>query len=214
MEELRGGRRGQAAARRVRARSFLGAAAISASLTPAGAFLTHQQQCHGAATRATPNVKSSEKKSCWGIARGSSSLRRVRCLPAHTEEEREWHFKPLNWPPLVRRTPGGGGGGGGSEPKQQAEARESGLGGESADVLGLTRSKPRSYQVELFRSVMESERNSLVYLPTVLGKTVVAGMVLKRLLDLNPGRQAFFLVDTTALAVQQVRVLPAFPSSE
>lgn len=69
---------------------------------------------------------------------------------------------------------------------------------------GLTKSAPRSYQVELFRAVTESASNSLVYLPTGLGKTLVATMVLSRLLECNPDRQAFFLVETNALAMQQV----------
>lgn len=208
MEGIRDGRR-----KRVRARSFLGAAAISASLTPAAcAFLAHQHQhhhhhqCHRP-TRPAPSTPPPAERS-WSIARGrngrSSSLRRVRCLPARTEEI-QWQFKPSKWPPLVRSIPKRGGVSGGGKP----EATESGLGGGgggSGEVPGLTKSMPRSYQVGLFRSVMECERNSLVYLPTGLGKTLVASMVLKRLLDLNPGRQAFFLVETAALAAQQVRV--------
>lgn len=130
----------------------------------------------------------------------------MRRLPAHTEAT-TWHFEPAKWPRLVRSTPARGGGGGGSS-KPQTGAKEVELvGGDSADdvLTTLPSSKPRDYQVELFRSVMECERNSLVYLPNGLGKTLVAGMVLKRLLELNPGRQAFFLVETTTLAVQQVK---------
>lgn len=70
---------------------------------------------------------------------------------------------------------------------------------------GLTKTKPRAYQSELFRTVMDTERNSLVYLPTGLGKTLVSIMVVQRLLELNPDRQAVFLVETNALAIQQVR---------
>lgn len=189
MEELRNGRR-----RRVPARSLLGAAAFSASLTPACAFLTHQHhQCQGP-TRPSPSTESSEKT--WSVTRGGSDLRRSRCIPAHTEEV-DWRLEPLKLPPLVRSLPKRGSSG---EP-------ESGVGGDAADVLGLTKSKPGGYQVQMYRSIMECERNALVYLPTGLGKTLVASLVLRRLLELNPGRQAFFLVETTALAEQQVRAL-------
>lgn len=76
-------------------------------------------------------------------------------------------------------------------------------GGEQASNL-LTSKTPRPYQVELFCAVLNCTRNSLVYLPTGLGKTLVAGMVLQKLLQLNPERQAYFLVETNALALQQV----------
>lgn len=68
----------------------------------------------------------------------------------------------------------------------------------------LKNKAPRPYQMELFRTVLVCKRNSLVYLPTGLGKTLVAGMVLQKLLQLNPERQAYFLVETNALALQQV----------
>lgn len=81
----------------------------------------------------------------------------------------------------------------------------------AVDVAGeeqarnLLKSKaPRPYQIELFSTVLECKRNSLVYLPTGLGKTLVAAMVLQKLLQLNPERQAYFLVETNALALQQV----------
>lgn len=72
------------------------------------------------------------------------------------------------------------------------------------EVDSLTRTNPRDYQIELFKLVMETERNALVYLPTGLGKTLVATMVVKKMLSLNPERQAVFLVETNALAIQQV----------
>eukprot|EP00752_Nemacystus_decipiens_P003611 g3328.t1 len=201
MEEPRHRRR----RKRVRARSFVGAAAISASLTPAVtcAFLTHQHHpCHGPTRPPQRTAKAPEK--AWQSAREGGSLRRMRCLPAHTEEMTDWRFKPLKWPPLVRSTPKRGGGGGDSG---RPRATESELVGDSTLDLpgGLTdRSKPSAYQVDLFRSIMECERNSLVHLPTAsASRTVVASLVLGRLLELNPGRQAFFLVETTALAVQQ-----------
>lgn len=213
MGELPHGRR----RKRVRARSFLGAAAISASLTPACAFLTHPHQhcCRGPSAR--PPQRANTPQTTRNTARESSSLQRVWRLPAHTEEKIDWRFKPLKWPPLVRSAKRGSDTGGGTG---KPETTQSGRGsGDSADVprLGLAnQSKPNEYQAELFRLIVECERNSLVYLPTgSAGKTVVASMVLRRLLELNPGRQAFFLVETTALAVQQVRALrcaaTAFP---
>lgn len=206
MEESRhGGRR----RKRARARSFLGAAAISASLTPACAFLTHQHHpCHGPAR---PPQRTTTPEKAWDISRGNnSSLRRVRHLPAHTEEKIDPRFKPLKRPPLIRSTPRRGSRSSGSDKPETAESG-GGLGGGSADVPGLDltyQSKPSVYQVQLFRSIVECERNSLAYLPSGLAdKAVVASMVLRRLLELNPGRQAFFLVETTALAAQQVRAL-------
>lgn len=75
---------------------------------------------------------------------------------------------------------------------------------EVEEANSLTRTSPRDYQRELYKLVMETERNALVYLPTGLGKTLVATMVVKKLLSLNPERQAVFLVETNALAIQQV----------
>lgn len=124
----------------------------------------------------------------WREAR-EGSLREVLLLPAGKEEE-ERKFKPRQWPPLIKSEGGGGGSAGGA--------------GAVAVAAGLTKTPPRAYQEELFEAVMESDQNSLVYLPTGLGKTLVAVMALRRMLDLNPERQAFFLVETTALAVQQV----------
>ncbi|CBN78074.1 DEAD box helicase [Ectocarpus siliculosus] len=114
-----------------------------------------------------------------------SSLRKVKLLPAGKEEE-ERQFTPRQWPTLRKSLAGG--------------SNDPGHGGGGMD---LTRSTPRGYQEELFDAVMECERNSLVYLPTGLGKTLVAAMVLKQMLDWNPERQAYFLVETTALAMQQ-----------
>ncbi|CAM9305781.1 unnamed protein product [Pylaiella littoralis] len=161
---------------------------ISAPSMPARGFLVSRQG-HGAIKPPTLLNNNSRhtrdcKKSSRIPARGKTGLRSVQCVAAAAAPEtlyvnKEWQFEPLERPPLVR-----------------GEDTET-------DGLGLTSNEPRNYQVELFRAVMECQRNSLVYLPTGLGKTLVASMVLKRLLDLNPGRQAFFLVETTALAVQQ-----------
>lgn len=62
-------------------------------------------------------------------------------------------------------------------------------------------------KVALYRAVVECERNSLVYLPRGrgLGRTLLAGMVMRRLLDLNPQRQAFFLVEMEAQVSKPVR---------
>lgn len=75
---------------------------------------------------------------------------------------------------------------------------------EAVEGEGLTETHPRSYQSELFTLVMASERNALVYLPTGLGKTLVSIMAVQRMLELNPERQAYFLVETNALVIQQV----------
>ncbi|CAN0017126.1 unnamed protein product, partial [Discosporangium mesarthrocarpum] len=71
----------------------------------------------------------------------------------------------------------------------------------------LTKSTPRGYQTEIFERVMEKQENFLVYLPTGLGKTLVAAMVIQEVLRQNRGRQAFFVVETNALAMQQVGAL-------
>lgn len=110
-------------------------------------------------------------------------LSKVKLMPP-SKEDIEREFKPRKRPPLVRFV------------GNQKEA--------SAPEVGLTKSYPRPYQIELFRIVTECERNSLVYLPTGLGKTLVAAMVLRHLLELNPERQAYFVVETSALAMQQV----------
>ncbi|CAN0530272.1 unnamed protein product, partial [Ectocarpus sp. 12 AP-2014] len=114
-----------------------------------------------------------------------SSLRKVKLLPAGKEEE-ERQFTPRQWPTLRKSLAGG-----------------SNDHGHRGGGMDLTKSTPRGYQEELFDAVMECERNSLVYLPTGLGKTLVAAMVIKQMLDWNPERQAYFLVETTALAMQQ-----------
>ncbi|CAM9621477.1 unnamed protein product [Scytosiphon promiscuus] len=122
----------------------------------------------------------------WKDAR-EGTLRKVLLLPAGKEEE-ERQFQPRQWPPLVKTV--------------RHDDQDAAVAAVTA-TAGMMRTPPRAYQEELFSAVMECEQNSLVYLPTGLGKTLVASMVLRRLLDLNPDRQAFFLVETTALAMQQ-----------
>ena len=129
-----------------------------------------------------------ERTKNWKAVR-TSSLKKVPVLPGPPGEEKR-QFKRRNWLPLVRHVAATG----------KANARR-----HSEEGIGLTKTTPRAYQVELFRSVIESERNSLVYLPTGLGKTLVVAMVIKRLLELNTDKQAYFLVETNALAIQQVR---------
>ncbi|XP_001631543.2 uncharacterized protein LOC5511133 isoform X2 [Nematostella vectensis] len=68
-------------------------------------------------------------------------------------------------------------------------------------ILHLAKDTPRDYQRELFISAIQ--RNSLVYLPTGSGKTLVAAMVISCMLKLNPDKMAVFVVDRINLAHQQ-----------
>lgn len=115
-----------------------------------------------------------------------TGLREVRLMPPRKEDEQR-QFKPQERPPLVRSI---------------SHATK----GEEASALGegLTTTRPRSYQTEVFQSAIMSERNSLIYLPSGFGETVVAAMVAKKLVDLNTERQAFFLVHSDAEAIRQV----------
>lgn len=71
----------------------------------------------------------------------------------------------------------------------------------SREIDVLTRENPRDYQRELFLSTMC--RNTLVYLPTGSGKTLIAAMVLSCMRELNPGKLMVFLVDRIPLVFQQ-----------
>lgn len=64
---------------------------------------------------------------------------------------------------------------------------------------------PREYQVELYVEAMLD--NSIVVLPTGTGKTLVAGMVARCMVDLNPERFVIFLADRVPLVHQQAAVL-------
>ena len=131
------------------------------------------------------------KPKTWRVAR-DTSLCSVPLMPP-CEGKTSTRYTPKTRPPLVRSV-----------------ANSSLDVGTFPRETELANTPPRAYQSELFRLVMESERNSLVYLPTGLGKTLVAAMVLQRLLQLNPERQAFFLVETNALAIQQVSTSEMF----
>ncbi|XP_068758712.1 uncharacterized protein [Montipora capricornis] len=71
----------------------------------------------------------------------------------------------------------------------------------SREINALTRQKPRDYQKELFLSIMLG--NTLVYLPTGSGKTLIAAMVLSCMKKLNPDKLMVFLVDRIPLVYQQ-----------
>ena len=69
------------------------------------------------------------------------------------------------------------------------------------DILSLTKDSPREYQKELFLQALQ--RNTLVYLPTGSGKTLIAAMVLNCMKKLNPDKLMVFLVDRIPLVYQQ-----------
>jgi len=71
-------------------------------------------------------------------------------------------------------------------------------------LSGLT---PRAEQIEAFRLCVL--QNHIVVLPTGLGKTLIASMVMKRMAMLNPspGRLALMIVDRIPLVEQQKRAL-------
>ncbi|XP_022778050.1 uncharacterized protein LOC111319571, partial [Stylophora pistillata] len=71
----------------------------------------------------------------------------------------------------------------------------------SHEIDSLTRQEPRDYQRELFLSAMRG--NTLVYLPTGSGKTLIAAMVMSCMKKLNPSKVMVFLVDRVPLAHQQ-----------
>ena len=77
----------------------------------------------------------------------------------------------------------------------------SGLNHTSREIDSLTRLVPRDYQRELFLSAMRG--NTLVYLPTGSGKTLIAAMVMSCMKKLNPSKVVVFLVDRVPLAYQQ-----------
>ncbi|CAM9101617.1 unnamed protein product [Pylaiella littoralis] len=128
-------------------------------------------------------------------------------LMAASKEDRARRFEPKKRPPLVRSVvfaPGAVHTAGGGRDKVGGAAAAA-----AAEWRAMTKTHPRPYQAKLSRAVIECERNSLTYLPpgTALGRTLVAASVMQRLLELNSDRQAFFLVETDARAMQQAAKL-------
>lgn len=77
---------------------------------------------------------------------------------------------------------------------------------ENASIIqNLTAIRPRTYQVELFFYSLQG--NSIMYLPTGAGKTLVSAMVIHRMVQLNPSKKAVFLVDRVPLVFQQGQVI-------
>ncbi len=66
--------------------------------------------------------------------------------------------------------------------------------------------EPRKYQLEAAQSVL-SKGNTLVVMPTALGKTHIAILVLAELLKKNPKTRVIFLAPTKPLAAQQLKKL-------
>ena len=64
--------------------------------------------------------------------------------------------------------------------------------------------EPRQYQLDAAQSVIE-KGNTLVVMPTALGKTYVALLVLAKKLADNPNNRALFLAPTKPLASQQFK---------
>ena len=86
-----------------------------------------------------------------------------------------------------------------SEPMKYCDT--SGLTYTSQEIDNLTIQNPRNYQRELFLAAMQG--NTLIYLPTGSGKTLVAAMVLSCMKLLNPQKFMVFIVDRIPLAYQQ-----------
>lgn len=68
-------------------------------------------------------------------------------------------------------------------------------------VFSFTKQIPRGYQLEMFLEALRG--NTLVYLPTGSGKTLIAAMVLSCMKKLNPNKLMVFLVDRIPLVYQQ-----------
>ncbi|XP_005108875.1 uncharacterized protein LOC101845957 [Aplysia californica] len=64
---------------------------------------------------------------------------------------------------------------------------------------------PRPYQIELVEKALKSD--SLVYLPTGTGKTLVAVVVIAAMLEANTDRPVLFLVDKVLLVMQQAKYI-------
>ncbi len=86
-----------------------------------------------------------------------------------------------------------------SEPMKYCDITD--LTNTSHEIDCLTRQNPRNYQRELFLAAMRG--NTVVYLPTGSGKTLIAAMVFSCMKKLNPRKFMVFIVDRVPLAYQQ-----------
>lgn len=70
---------------------------------------------------------------------------------------------------------------------------------------GLTRQKPRNYQMQAYTQALLQDL--ILILPTGMGKTLVACMLISKLKQLNPSYMALLLVDRVPLVFQQASVI-------
>ena len=78
------------------------------------------------------------------------------------------------------------------------------IGNVAVDAIQLFQSfplKPRCYQLECFSASIS--RNSIIYLPTGTGKTLIAALVMAYMKNVNPQKLVLFLVDRVPLVFQQ-----------
>ena len=69
------------------------------------------------------------------------------------------------------------------------------------DIASLIYDSPRTYQIELYTAGLLE--NSIIYLPTGSGKTMVAAMCVAYMKKLNPNKKIFFVCDRIPLVFQQ-----------
>lgn len=75
----------------------------------------------------------------------------------------------------------------------------------STDYLPFTRTSPRNYQEELYHKALEDD--TLCFLPTGTGKTLVAVMTMSAMLEKHPSKNVLFLVDKVLLVLQQSKYI-------
>ncbi|XP_064634892.1 uncharacterized protein LOC135492377 isoform X2 [Lineus longissimus] len=68
-----------------------------------------------------------------------------------------------------------------------------------------TKTVPRDYQMELYHKAMKDD--TVCFLPTGTGKTLVSALVIDHMLQLNPTRPILFLVEKILLVLQQTKYL-------
>eukprot|EP00922_Rhytidocystis_sp_ex-Travisia-forbesii_P030999 GHVS01045703.1.p1 GENE.GHVS01045703.1~~GHVS01045703.1.p1 ORF type:complete len:198 (-),score=22.66 GHVS01045703.1:65-616(-) len=73
------------------------------------------------------------------------------------------------------------------------------------DCTSLTETTPRLYQVIGFAEALQ--RNVVVVIPTGGGKTLIAAMLIKKMVLANPGKMGLILVDRIPLVFQQGHAL-------